>query len=167
MSSRLSFEPEPLCTLAPATLYQYIRETSFKMLPLDRVWRRHFPELVQAFNWSSVWANINLILKYWNHLTSRKLFLIKVTGDASCSLCSLKTPGTFLHTILKRPPVAQFWHSTGSELTEFASSFISAQERYLQFSLQYFTVLYNSKMCSACWPNSSRKWFQASTHFFL
>ena len=43
-----------------STLYQYSIEASYKMLPLDRIWRREVPGLEHDFVWGMVWANINL-----------------------------------------------------------------------------------------------------------
>ena len=116
-----------------STLYLYMLEASYKLLPVDRVWRGDVPGLDQDFDWEKVWANIKLASRNPDHqqihhnfvrrtyLTPRKLHFMKVISDPSCTLCTLKTPGTFLHMVWECPPVARFWQGVASELTALLS----------------------------------------------
>ena len=55
------------------------------------------------------------------YLIPRKLHFMKVISDPSCTLCTLKTSGTFLHMTWECPPVAQFWQGVAAELTALIS----------------------------------------------
>ena len=98
----------------------------------------YFPGLELDFDWSRVWNNVKLASRNPDHqqihynfvhrtyLTPRRLCLMKMIGDASCTLCSLKTMGTFLHMFWECLPVARFWQNVASEVSTFVSGTVSA-----------------------------------------
>lgn len=46
---------------------------------------------------------------------------MKLITDPSCSLCSLKVSGTFLHMMWNCPPVSQFWSKVAAKLSDLVS----------------------------------------------
>lgn len=111
-------------------LYKLLLQLSYKPLMLDRLWRKDIPVLKSNFDWHRVWISVALASRNPDHqqihynylhrtyLTPRKLFLMKVIGNPTCTLCSSKADGTFFHMFWQCSPVRTFWVMVASNLSK-------------------------------------------------
>lgn len=116
-----------------STLYNFFLEASYDNLQLDRVWRRDCPVLDTDFSWEGVWSSIKEASRNPDHqqihfnyvhrtyLTPRKLHCMKLIDDPSCSLCTMKALGTFMHMMWDCPPVTLFWTKVASGMSRVLS----------------------------------------------
>jgi len=118
-----------------SVLYNSFLKSTYKPLPLDRVWRADMADSENEFNWETIWSNIKLSSRNPNHqqihfnfvhrtyLTPRKLHLMNWNTDPLCHLCPLGATGTFVHMFWECPPVATFWKT----VTEVLSNIVSVR----------------------------------------
>ena len=93
------------------------------------MWRRDVPDLEPTFDWE-VWISVGLASRNPDHqqihynyihrvyLTPRKLHLMKVINDPTCTLCSSKVIGTYFHMFWECTPVAEFWKMVAFNLSK-------------------------------------------------
>ena len=88
-------------------LYHFLQVIDLVSLPVERIWRRAYPDLAQDFDWDVMWSSIDEASRNPDHqqihfnflhrtyLTPVKLHHMKIINEPCCNLCSLKTQGIF------------------------------------------------------------------------
>ncbi len=83
-----------------------------------------------TFDWNKVWINVGLASRnpdnqqiHYNfihrvYLTPRKLHLMKVINDPTCTFCSSKVIGSYFHIFWVCAPVATFWRMVAINLSK-------------------------------------------------
>lgn len=111
-------------------LYQFLIVPKQFGLPVEKIWERDCPELDEEFDWHNVWSDIAQVSRNPDHqqihfnfihrtyLTPVKLHHMNFISDSCCTLCSLKTQGTYLHMMWNCPPVSRFWYSVASKISD-------------------------------------------------
>lgn len=111
-------------------LYWLLLRYAYRPLALDTVWRRDVPDLSPTFDWDKVWINIGLSSRNPDHqqihynfvhrvyFTPRKLHLMKVIDDPTCTFCSAKVIGSYFHMFWECSPVAEFWKMIAFNLSK-------------------------------------------------
>lgn len=111
-------------------LYWFVLRHSYRPLALDKTWRKDIPNLKATFDWDRVWVDVNLASRnpdhqqiHYNYIhrvyfTPRKLHLMKVINDPTCTLCSSKMIGSFFHMFWECTLVAEFWKMVALNLSQ-------------------------------------------------
>lgn len=131
--------PHPLHKLLHSTrstsgfvsrLYVFLLQHSYKPLALDTLWRSDIPDLKPTFDWDKVWVNLGLASRnpdhqqiHYNYIhriytTPRKLHLMKIIDNPTCTLCSSKAIGSFFHMFWECTPVSKFWKMIAFNLSQ-------------------------------------------------
>lgn len=106
-------------------LYTFITESSYKPLPLNRLWKRDI-NISSDLDWHTIWSNISLSSRNPNHqmihyklihrfyLTPRRLQQMKLRDNPYCDFCPDNTIGTFLHLVWQCPEGNRFWENVSN-----------------------------------------------------